>query len=336
MFRPIFFMFSYRQFTAIAGAVYPDEYEAFLSKMTAINLDIGFILSSLCIIETDFYDRLLVSTTWPLVVFSALSGVFFITRNMNRSTDVAEPIVQRKHLAAGLFVLFLVYSSVSFTIFQTFVCEDLDDGNAYLRADYSVQCWTEKHDWYRTYAGVMVCVYPVGIPAFFGWWLARNRQQLNKPDRQPTPHLLSFRGLWSAYKPSCYYYEVVECSRRILLTGAAVFVLPNTPDQIAVVLLVAVIFMFISESLSPFENNHDMWLYRWGNAVVLMSMYVALVLKVELAGDESRILLVMTTVLVVANVFMIASVFVRAVLLVKGLCLSRRVEDVHSAPSTFV
>ncbi|CAM9693042.1 unnamed protein product, partial [Laminaria digitata] len=299
--------------------VYPDEYKAFLSKIAAITLDVGSILSNLCIVKTDFYDRLLLSTIWPLVVLSALSGASFVATKMNRSTETAERIVQRKHLATALFVLFFVYSSVSLTIFQTFVCEDLDDGNAYLRADYSVQCSTEKHDAFRIYAGVMVLIYPVGIPGLFAWWLARNREELTKPDRQPMSRLLSFRGIWSAYKPSCYYYEIVECSRRVLLTGAAVFVLPNTADQIAAVLLVAVTFMFISESISPFGNKYDMWLYRWGNAIVIMSMYVALLLKVDLAAEGSQILLAMTAVLIAANVCMIASVLVQVVLFVKGL-----------------
>ncbi|CAM9494231.1 unnamed protein product, partial [Laminaria digitata] len=323
------------QFTEIAGAVYPDEYEAFLSKMTAINLDIGAILSNLCIVKTDFYDRLFVSTVWPLVVLSALAGICYIARKRNRSTQMPETAVQRKYLEAGLFVLLFVYSSVSFTIFQTFVCQDLDDGSAYLRADYSVKCWTQNYDAYRTYASVMACVYPVGVPAVFWWWLARNRRCLKEPDRQAMPHLLPFRGLWSAYKPSCYYYEVVECSRRVFLTGAAVFVLPNSADQIAVVLLVAVIFTFISESLSPFENKYDMWLYRWGNAVLLVSMYIALLLKVELAAEASRISVAMTALLIATNVCMFVAVVVQAGLLVKGLILSRRIEDVHSAPSSF-
>ncbi|CAM9133628.1 unnamed protein product, partial [Laminaria digitata] len=307
------------QFTEIAGAVYPDEYEAFLSKMTPINLDIGAILSSLCIVKTDFYDRLCFSTVWPLVVLSALAGISYITRKRNRRTQTSETVVQSKYLATGLFVLLFVYSSVSFTIFQTFVCHNLDDGNGYLRADYSVKCWTPKHDVYRMYASVMVCVYPVGVPAVFGWWLARNRRSLKEPDRQAMQHLTSFRGLWSAYKPSCHYYEVVECSRRVLLTGAAVFVSPNSAEQIAVVLLVAVIFMFISESLSPFENKYDMWLYRWGNAVILVSMYIALILKVELAAEQSRISVAMTALLIAANACMIATVIVQVALLVKGL-----------------
>ncbi|CAN0493977.1 unnamed protein product, partial [Scytosiphon promiscuus] len=54
--------------------------------------------------------------------------------------------------------------------------------------------------------------------------------------------LKSYRCIWGAYKPSCYYYAVVECARRIVLTGAAVFLLPDTAEQIAIVLFVAVVF----------------------------------------------------------------------------------------------
>ena len=316
--------------------MYPDAYEAFLSKLAAINLDIGFILSNLCIMKTDFYDKLLLATVGPLVVISAVSATSYITRRRRRNTSRSGPLVIRKHLATVLFILFFIYSSVSFTIFQTFFCEHLDDGNAYLRADYSVKCWTEKHDTYRAYAIVMVFVYPVGLPALFSGWLSHNRQDLENADRRTMAHLKSFRSLWSAYKPSCYYYEVVECIRRVALTGAAVFVLPNTADQIAVVLLVAVIFMFISESLSPFENNHDMWLYRWGNGIILVSMYVALLLKVDLTGEESDISMVMTTVLILANVMMITTVVVQVVLLVNGMHVSRIIEDFNNAASSFI
>ncbi|CAN0526923.1 unnamed protein product, partial [Scytosiphon promiscuus] len=72
--------------------------------------------------------------------------------------------------------------------------------------------------------------------------------------------LKSYRALWAAYKPSRYYYEVVECGRRIVLTGAAVFVLPNTAEQVAIVLFFAVVFMLVSESLSPFQSKSDTWL----------------------------------------------------------------------------
>ncbi|CAN0493991.1 unnamed protein product, partial [Scytosiphon promiscuus] len=63
----------------------------------------------------------------------------------------------------------------------TFVCDSLGDGKAYLREDYSITCNTERHSAYLVYASLMVCVYPVGIPAFFTFWLVRHRRELGKP-----------------------------------------------------------------------------------------------------------------------------------------------------------
>lgn len=329
---PLFF-----QFTEIAGAVFPDEYEEFLSRTIPDLLDIGAVLHNFCIFATDFYDRLLIATLGPIAVLLVLFAVAYVLEKSKRSAAIAETMVpmHRKPLSAGLFILFFAYSSVSFTIFQTFVCEDLDDGNAYLRADYSIVCWSEKHDIYRTYASVMIFVYPVGIPAFYGWWLAHNRRSLKNDDRETVAHLQPFRGLWAAYKPSCYYFEVVEYCRRIVLTGAAVFILPNSSDQVAIVLILAVIFMFVSESLSPFEFKYDMWLYRWGNGIILGSMYVALLMKIELTGADNKASRAMTAALIAANAFMLVTVLVQAALLVKIRFLSRPIRDVQSAPSTF-
>lgn len=140
------------KFAAIAGDVYPEQYEEFVSYVNPINLDIGFILSSACIVATDFYDRLLIATTGPLVGLATLAVTHFIARRRNSDTETAKRIILRKHMSAALFVAFFIYSSVSFTIFQTFVCDSLDDGVTYLRGDYSLICTTAKHKAYTVYA----------------------------------------------------------------------------------------------------------------------------------------------------------------------------------------
>ena len=189
--------------------------------------------------STDFYDHLLVNTIAPLVVLMALCGTYSVAQKRNQGSEDAMREVQHKHLSAGLFVAFLVYSSVSFTIFQTFGCETLDDGVSYLRADYSLTCDTDRYAIYRAYAIVMLCVYPIGLPAILSWWLIRNRVDLKKDNRTTMKHLEPFSGIWSQYRPSRYYYEVVEFGRRIALTATASFVPANSVAQIAVVLLVA-------------------------------------------------------------------------------------------------
>ena len=101
------------------------------------------------------------------------------------------------------------------------------------------------------------------------------------------------------------------------------FVYPNSAEQIAIVLFLAVVFMFVSESISPFKSKSDMWLYRWGNGIILASMYVALLLKVDLEGEESNSSSAITVLLIAANVFMVFTVVVQAVLLMREICASK-------------
>lgn len=51
-----------------------------------------------------------------------------------------------------------VYSSVSFTVSQTFVCDSLDDGKAYLRSEYIITFNTQRYGAYFVYASLMACV----------------------------------------------------------------------------------------------------------------------------------------------------------------------------------
>ena len=61
-----------------------------------------------------------------------------------------------------------------------------------------------------------------------------------------------------------------------------------------------------------------MRLYRWGNGVVLASMYVALLLKANESGEKSGLTSVFGGLLITANVAMIVSVLVQSVLLAKA------------------
>ena len=306
------------QFSAIAGELYPKDYERFLSYLSFANFDIGMIMSYTCIFSPDFYGRLLLATVVPLVVVTILATAYCATKRSHNSLNPQIVVVRNKLLSATLFFMFFIYSSVSYTIFKTFICDPLDNGEVYLQADYSLKCSTKRHKAYTGYASLMIAVYPIGIPVFFGWWLVRNRAYLKKTDRQTVVHLQPFSGIWSTYKPSRYYYEVVECCRRMALTMVSVFLVPNSVNQIAVVLSLAAAFVFISESMSPFERNIDMSLYRWGNGVVLASMYVALLLKANESGEKSGLTSVFGGLLITANVAMIVSVLVQSVLLAKA------------------
>ncbi|CAM9332568.1 unnamed protein product, partial [Laminaria digitata] len=305
------------QFSSIAEAVYPRQYETFLSYVSFTTFDIGVVVWYSCLLSPDFYGRLLIATITPLVVLSMLAAAYYVAKKKYRSSNSGIVVVRNQFLSAALFVVFFVYSSVSSTILQTFRCDLLDDSVLYLQADYSLTCSSAKHKAYTVYASLMFIVYPLGIPVFFAWWLVRNRKYLKMSDRETTAHLKPFCSIWGTYRPSRYYYEVVECCRRITLSAASVFFIPNSVNQIAIVLSLAFVFLFVSESVSPFERNADMSLYRWGNGVILASMYVALLMKADSSNKESGRLAIFGGVLIAANTVMIAAVLVQSVLLAK-------------------
>ena len=305
------------QFDAITGDVYPELYANFISNVNPINLDLDFALSYSCIVGNDFYDRLLFATIVPLLVLVVLAGSCFIGKKRNSGSESAMREVQRKHQTVVLYVAFFIYSPVSNKIFQTFGCDELDDGESYLRADYSLSCRTSRHSWHRAFALIMLLVYPVGIASAFTWLVVSRRHDLVKPDREAIVHLKPLGPIWAAYKPSRYYYEVVECTRRVALTAVAAFIPPHGIANVSAALLCAVVFVFISEVFSPFNRGVDMGLYRWGNGVIVGSMYVAFLMKADVGYDSKEAMLTFSGVLILANVFMVVAALVQTVLLVK-------------------
>ena len=306
------------QFSAIAGYVYPEEYETFLSYFSFTSFDIGALMTYSCLFSPDFYERLLLSTIAPPIVLAMLGGAYYVAKRKQRPSRRQLLAVRGNFLSAALFFVFFVYSSVSYKILQTFLCDPLDDGEVYLQADYSLTCTTKRHKVYTLYASVMVAVYPIGIPVFFSWWLLRNREHLKRPDRGTIAHLRPLSAIWSTYTPSRYYFEVIECCRRLILTMSSVFLVPSSVNQIAAVLSLAAVFLFVSEWMSPFEKSGDMSLYRWGNGVVLASMFVALLLKASSSTEQSGIWSVFGGVLIAANVVMIVTVIGQSVFLFRA------------------
>ncbi|CAM9416172.1 unnamed protein product [Ectocarpus sp. 13 AM-2016] len=322
----------------MTGAHYPDTYEAFVERLNVINFNVGDLLSFSCLVKTDFFDRLLLKTLGPLAGLGALQATHVIARLRNRNipTDSVQLTVRQKHLSLAIFLLFFVYSSVSRDIFLTFSCETLEDGVSYLRADYGLVCFSRRHVAFRVYAGVMVLVYPLGIPALFGWWLRRNRHDLRSPSRAEIADLEPAKALWESYKGGRWYFIIIEYVRRIALTGLGVFIYPNSAAQVAILLLLAFGFLVLSEVLDPFEKPIETWLYRSGSCVIFASMYAALLLKVDVSNENSESQTAFSAVLILSHVVLFTTVFAQGVFALVQKCREVRQANEEEAEKAAV
>lgn len=303
----------------MANVTYPDVYARFLDSVDVFNLDALWIPSAGCIVDFDFHDRLLVSTIGPLIALALLAGTFSVAKRRNRGSEPALERVRHKHMSMVLLVSFLVYSSVSATIFQVFACETLSDAKSYLRADYRIECDSSKHQAFQVFAGCMILVYPLGIPLFYAYLLYTNRRVLategDGEPRETRPEVQPISDLWAPYKPGRFYYEVIECLRRIMLTGVVVFIYPNTAAQVAVTLMIALFFIVVSLLLAPFVSKWDASLSLIGHGVIFTSVYVALLSKVDVTDERDASQEVFAGILVSAHACMVVAVVVETVVI---------------------
>ena len=317
------------QFASVSGVTLPNVYQKLLDAVNFLNFEITWYFSAGCFLEIDFHGRLLWTTIPPIVIMGFLGGMYAVAVYRIRQTPETDlSNVRQKHVSMALLVTFLVYSSVSSVVFQTFTCEGLDDGKRYLRADYTIECDSPKHRAFQIYASLMMLVYPLGIPAMYTIVLFNNRRMLRDENgREESLVARSTSGLWKPYKPERYYYEVVECSRRILLAGVVVFIYPNSVSQIAVAVVIAVVFVFVSEALTPFNSPWDAWISRLGHAIIFVSMYLALLLKVDVSGENDYSQKAFEVTLVAAHGCMVLLVILETVIMAFLLRAMRHRED---------
>ncbi|CAM9547013.1 unnamed protein product, partial [Laminaria digitata] len=266
--------------SSITGVEYPESYTIFLSWIEVVNLDIGHIFSASCVLPSaNFYARLLLTTLTPLVLAVGLLLTYYVAK---RRAGIGSAGVVKKRAAWSRHV----FTSASTMVFNTFACDNaVGDGTSYLRADYSVSCESSWHTFFKGYATVMIVVYPIGIPVLYAVILWNSRELLNPRihagvkveasgtdqatttagfafnetvnARRDHPELMPSMFLWKDFVPDLFYYEVIECGRRMLLTGVLVFVKPHSSMQVATACIIAFGSLLGFELMRPYLDSTD-------------------------------------------------------------------------------
>lgn len=134
-----------------------------------------------------------------------------------------------------------------------------------------------------------LCVYTaVAIPPLYAVLLFQRRDVLHDAGADKIV-AEPIAGLWEPCRPGRLYFlhEVVECARRIILTGVSSFVF-NDAAQIATTMLITFFFLTIFELLSPHKSEPDMWLSRGDPVIVVfLSIFFLLTVKMNVADERN-------------------------------------------------
>jgi hypothetical protein len=105
--------------------------------------------------------------------------------------------------------------------------------HASLTPVHTLHC-NNKH---QEYAGFVALLYPLGVPLLYAVVLCKERrlawqaQHAAASYAPPVDTVAVSDFLWEPYELRVYYWEVIECVRRLLLTGLLAFILPGSAGQ---------------------------------------------------------------------------------------------------------
>jgi hypothetical protein len=281
-------------------------------------LDVDFVPFN-CVFDTDFHSKLLLMTILP-IFFTAL--IYLVCRiqcsRIRRDGQEGQKVCNeiRKLQSSSIFivvmVLYSIFPLVSATILQTFsVDERLDDGTAYLMADYNIQWDDPSHQLYRVYGIAMALVYLLALPLFSLWLLHSRKGQIKKVQeaehkaatssthersgdtrrshimsiKEEDPLVAGLSPLFRDYKPRFWWFEISQFFVTTLLCGLVVYFPAESESQVAISLIVSLGMALAFANLSPYLNQADDALAQACQISLSMVLLVGLLLMIKDVND---------------------------------------------------
>lgn len=296
---------------------FPNAYVAIASVLNLFNLNIS--ASSLVTCNAhggyDAIDSLVVNTLYPVLVIIILWLAQTVHVKLKSELKAAElSRISTRYFNMFLIFTYLILPFTSVQIFQTFSCRDVDPdnvvsgGNFYMTADYSVSCSSSKYKFGFVWAIVSIIVYPIGIPLYYFYVLYTARNEIMSRDLSITSveetnmRLNSIRLLYEYYKPSLWYWEIVETLQRLLLTGVLVVIAQGSPVQIIVGIAISLFFLKLCDMYRPFIDAKVQSLKEICSWQILGVFFLALLLKADFDSIDPSGLDALFVIIVTANI----------------------------------
>ncbi|GMH59823.1 hypothetical protein TrLO_g3452 [Triparma laevis f. longispina] len=295
------------QFEDTLSVRFPENFENFARAIKGfITLDFIKIAKVGCIMEVNFYHKLVFMTLGPLAVSLALTLIAFVLTLFAKTGEIRFKIIENMS-ATLLSITYIVFASVSTTVLDTFNCKTYgDDPTEYMVSDQSLSCDTKEHKTFQFYAGGMIFVYPVGIPLLYFGLLWKDRKELSvKAEREKNAALLKTGFLWDEYIDKYWWLEVFDCVRRLSQTGLLIFIFRGKASQVVVAMIISAISVALYINWKPFVKHTDNQLAIISQAAIFFTLFAALLTKVEIDKRDNYDMEMFGYLLIAVNVLVI-------------------------------
>jgi hypothetical protein len=211
--------------------------------------------------------------------------------------------------------------------------DSVSGSDYYMTADYNVSCSSTKYRFGFIWACVMVAVYPLGCPLYYFWLLFRVRDEIQTRDqevvlefpsrqrgdeeasldasegavaksRSQQEALQSLRFLYESYEPRFWWWEIVETTQRLVLTGILVLISQGSALQIIVGAILTLVFLHLYARYEPFNDSFVLSIKIVSYWQIFFVFWIALLIKADFPSIGSRALGICLVITIFANIFL--------------------------------
>lgn len=271
------------------GVQWPTSYKSYTDAQQFASSNPVSVVMPSCVsasLTITSYGEFKFAALIPVAVLPIIWFYYLITSSWTRNVDQ----LRAKCISTASFVYFLLYPTIAVACVRVLAkCDDICDGtncNHYLRADYSIDCGTDRHSKYRAGAAIAFAFYSVAMPAVIAYLMYRGRKGATPTTSSALMAGLSFYS--KNYKPEYYYWETVDLYRKLLITSMVVFIADGTSMQITF----GTIFAFIGFSLqlvySPFVNKNENRLAVGSHVITVLSLIMGGLIRAKEAEEAAQ------------------------------------------------
>ncbi|KAL9973705.1 hypothetical protein ACROYT_G020193 [Oculina patagonica] len=301
-----FYQVTYGVLEAFSYIKWPDSLQVIGKYSEILQLNILQIAPSHCLfpgLPADAFGNLfaMMAINAAVVGFSAAAyrvRKVVISRNESVDDEVkSQEISQTKKLVYKnlFFFLYVTYLSTCSKTANVLpfacrrICRDEKDEicNKYLKADYSIQCDVPTYNKLVIVAYVS-CAYLVALPAasFVAIW--RQRRVMLAPRAAQTSQrpgfsaemMTALRFLFENYKPCSWYWELVEMSRKVILTSGLILVGQESRSYIGLAWVTAGMYGMLFSWIKPIQDVTENRLMTVSLSVTVINLGIGAISKI--------------------------------------------------------
>ena len=303
-----FYQVTYGLLQAFSYIEWPDSLEAIGKYSGILQIDILQMAPIHCLfpgIHVDAFGNLFAIMVINAVVI-VLCGVTYGVRKVLilRSQSLSEDERSRevsdtkelvyKNLFFFLYTTYLSTCSKTATVLPLAcrpLCRDEEDElcDVYLKTDYSIQCKVPKYNGLLTVAFISTAyIFALPIASFIALWRQRRALFVTRHARNGGikegiscgEAIKGLRFLFENYKPASWYWELVEMSRKVVLTSGLILVGQDSRSYIGLAWVMAGMYGMLFSWMRPIQDVTENRLMTASLAVTVVNLGVGAVSRI--------------------------------------------------------